>query len=326
MPAFASQAPKTTRSTRASTIAPAHIAHGSSVTYSVQPSSLQLPSTRDASRIAIISACAVASLSRCVLLAPRPTISSPRTTTAPTGTSPAAAASRASSSALRRYSTSLLLACGSFALRLERQPARAVDSNTNRVALDEATFQHRHRERVLEQTLDRPLERPRTERSIVALVREVVLRLGSEIDRQLAIGQQLIQTIELKIHDARDLLLAQRPEHDYVIHAIQKLGPELLPQHRDHLLLHTIEIAAGILQDVLASDVRRHDDHGVLEVHRATLRIREPPVIQDLQQYVEHIGMRFFDLVEEHDRIRTPPNRFGELSAFLESNVAGRRA
>src|SRR6185312_5414829 len=154
----------------------------------------------------------------------------------------------------------------------------------------------------------------------------VVLRLWSEIDRQLAIRQQLIQTVELKIHDARDLLLAQRSEHDYVIHAIQELGPELLTQHRDHLLFHTIEIATGILEDVLASDVRRHDDDGVLEVHRATLRIREPPVIQDLQQYVEHIGVRLFDLVEEHYRIRTPPNRFRELPAFLESNVAWRRA
>ena len=37
-PAFGSAAPNTTRSTRARTIAPAHIAHGSSVTYSVQPS------------------------------------------------------------------------------------------------------------------------------------------------------------------------------------------------------------------------------------------------------------------------------------------------
>src|SRR3954453_4853191 len=36
-PAFGSAAPYTTRSSRASTIAPAHIVHGSSVTTSVQP-------------------------------------------------------------------------------------------------------------------------------------------------------------------------------------------------------------------------------------------------------------------------------------------------
>ena len=47
--------------TRASTIAPAHIAHGSSVTYRTESSTRQLPSARAASRSAIISAWAVGS-------------------------------------------------------------------------------------------------------------------------------------------------------------------------------------------------------------------------------------------------------------------------
>src|SRR5205823_5492644 len=60
-PAFGSGAPKTTRDTRASTRAPAHIAQGSSVTYAAAPSKRQLPRTRAASRNAMISAWAVGS-------------------------------------------------------------------------------------------------------------------------------------------------------------------------------------------------------------------------------------------------------------------------
>ena len=61
IPALSSHAPNTTRLRRDSTIAPAHMAHGSSVTYSVQPLRRQELSAAAASRIASTSACAVGS-------------------------------------------------------------------------------------------------------------------------------------------------------------------------------------------------------------------------------------------------------------------------
>jgi len=33
--------------------------------------------------------------------------------------------------------------------------------------------------------------------------------------------------------------------------------------------------------------------------------------------------VRFFDLIEEHDRIRPAPDRFGKLAAFLVADVSG---
>jgi hypothetical protein len=56
-----SAAAKTRRRTFASTIAPAHMAHGSSVTYMVASSRRELPSRAAARRSATISACAVGS-------------------------------------------------------------------------------------------------------------------------------------------------------------------------------------------------------------------------------------------------------------------------
>src|SRR6478736_8185004 len=98
-PAFGSQAPNTTRSTRAAIAAPAHMTHGSSVTTSVQPSSRHEPTVCAASRSATTSACPVGSPSSSRTLRPRPTTPpSGSTTSAPTGTScePTVAAARSS--------------------------------------------------------------------------------------------------------------------------------------------------------------------------------------------------------------------------------------
>ena len=75
-----------------------------------------------------------------------------------------------------------------------------------------------------------------------------------------------------------------------------------------------------------APDVRRHDQHRVAEVDRASLSVGEPTVVEHLQQHVEHLRVRLLDLVEEHDRVRPPANRLGELAAFVVPDVARRRA
>ena len=50
----------------------------------------------------------------------------------------------------------------------------------------------------------------------------------------------------------------------------------------------------------VARQVRRHDQHGVGEVHRAALAVGQPAVLQHLQQDVEDVGVGLLDLVEQH--------------------------
>ena len=45
-----------------------------------------------------------------------------------------------------------------------------------------------------------------------------------------------------------------------------------------------------------------------------------------MQQDVEHVGVRFFDFVQQDHGIRPAANRLGEITAFLVSHVAGRCA
>ena len=75
-----------------------------------------------------------------------------------------------------------------------------------------------------------------------------------------------------------------------------------------------------------AGDVGGHDQHGVLEVHRAALAVGEASVVHHLQQHVEDVGVRLLDLVEQHDRVGPPADRLGQLAALLVADVAGRRA
>ena len=98
-------------------------------------------------------------------------------------------------------------------------------------------------------------------------------------------------------------------EDDDVVDAVEELGPEVALELVVHLLLHLLvrDVLVGAreaqrrLLEVGGTEVRRHDDDGVLEVDRATLRVGEPTVFEDLQQRVEHVGVGLLDLVEQHD-------------------------
>src|ERR1044072_1156347 len=56
------------------------------------------------------------------------------------------------------------------------------------------------------------------------------------------------------------------------------------------------------------------------------MRVGQAPVIQYLQQRVEDLGVRLFDLVEEDDRVGLATHGLGQLAALLVADVAGRSA
>ena len=72
--------------------------------------------------------------------------------------------------------------------------------------------------------------------------------------------------------------------------------------------------------------VRRHDQHDVGEVDRATLAVGEATVVEHLQQHVEHVGVGLLDLVEQHHAVGPAAHGLGELAALVVADVAGRRA
>ena len=56
------------------------------------------------------------------------------------------------------------------------------------------------------------------------------------------------------------------------------------------------------------------------------LAVGQPPVVEQLQQDVQHLGVRLLDLVEQHDGVGTAPDRFGQLAGLVVADISGRRA
>ena len=101
-----------------------------------------------------------------------------------------------------------------------------------------------------------------------------------------------------------------------------------------HLCLHARVIVSDVLGGLEAREhtliniarakVGGHDDHRVLEVNLAALRIGQAAFFQNLQQRVEDIRVSLLDLIEEDDREGTTTDLFGELATLVVADVAGR--
>ena len=74
------------------------------------------------------------------------------------------------------------------------------------------------------------------------------------------------------------------------------------------------------------AEVAGHDDDRVVEIDRAALTIGQATIFEDLQQRVPDVGVRLLDLVKEDHAVRAAADGFGQLTAFLIADVAGRRA
>ena len=93
-----------------------------------------------------------------------------------------------------------------------------------------------------------------------------------------------------------------------------------------HIRLELLErlVAPSVGLYPVAPEVGGHDDDRVLEVHRAPLGIGKPAIVEDLEKYVEDVGMRLLYLVQKQHRVRAAADLFCELSCLLVANIAWR--
>src|SRR4051812_38072442 len=193
------------------------------------------------------------------------------------------------------------------------------------------------RERVLDVALDRAAQGTGAHGRVPALLDEQLLGRLGELQLQLALRQRRADAAQEELDDRLDLLLLQLVEHDHVVDAVEELGPEDLLQLSHDPVLHVVVRDAGLVvrdgeperrvaSDLLRADVRRHDHDRVTEVDRPPLRVRQAPVLQDLQEDVEDVRVRLLDLVEQEHAVRLAAHGLGELAALVVADVARRRA
>ena len=203
------------------------------------------------------------------------------------------------------------------------------------LALAELALQQTARQLVLDAPLDRAAQGARAEGRIVALVHERLARRPRERDGDAALGQPPPRLGRQHLHDAGQLRPRERLEHDRLVDAVQELRAEALAQGALHRFPQLRARAAVLAAPREAereallrarAQVAGHDDDRVAEVHRAPVAVREPPVVQDLQQRVEDVGMRLLDLVEQDDAVGAAAHALGEAAALVVAHVARRRA
>ena len=131
----------------------------------------------------------------------------------------------------------------------------------------------------------------------------------------------------MDVDDGSHVLAPQPVEQDDLVDAVQELRPKM-PAHD----LHDLGVDGGgvlafLLHDeIFRAEIGGHDDQRVLEIDRAPLPVRQPSIVEHLQQHVEHVGMRLLDLVEQQHLIGPAPHGLGERAALLVADVARRRA
>src|SRR5437667_4043141 len=212
--------------------------------------------------------------------------------------------------------------------------------SSDEVHVDPSTLGHlpahdRLGERILDVLLDRPPKLARSVLRVVALVHQG--RLGGRREDQLdaLLGELLVDPVDHQANDLLDVRQRERVEHDDVVDPVDELRPERPLHLLHHAVLHLLvglvvallhEARRDALADQARAEVRRHDEDRVLEVDDVAEGVRQAAVVEHLQHHVEDVGMRFFDLVEEHHRIRAPPDLLGQEAALFVAHVAGRRA
>ncbi len=179
------------------------------------------------------------------------------------------------------------------------------------------------------------LERARTEVGVVANFGQPLARLGCEFHLQAKVLQAAFDVRHLQVNDLRHLLQAERREGDDLVNAVDEFGAEgLFKLGLDFALRLALFAVASVTQktqaagatDIFGAQVAGHNQHRVAEINDMPLSIGQAAIVEDLQQRVPHLGMGFFDLVEEDHPVGAAAHSLGELTAFFVTHVPWGRA
>ena len=153
--------------------------------------------------------------------------------------------------------------------------------------------------------LDHTLQRAGPKQRIKTLLGEQVLSRAGKLYGHMALEQAVVQSPDIKFHDLAYFRLSQLPEDDNIVKAVKELRTELPFKLALHLVFHTLIAGISIPADIEAcalrlrylacAEVRSHNDDRILE----PLAVSQVAIIQHLEQRIENIRMRLFDLIKQ---------------------------
>ena len=99
-------------------------------------------------------------------------------------------------------------------------------------------------------------------------------------------------------------------------------GPQLFVQQA----VGGIGLGLQAVVQQVAAEIGGHEDDGVAKVDLAPFTVSHESTIKHLVKQIEHVAVRLFDLVQQHNTVGPLPLGFGQHTALAIADVTGRRA
>lgn len=199
------------------------------------------------------------------------------------------------------------------------------DVDCDEGAFDEVAGEDSFGQGVFDFLLDQSLEGAGAVDGVVAVGGELVLGRVGEGEGHAAVGEAPAQVADLNLDDLAEVFAGEPVEDDGLVDAVEKLGAEVIAEHRldRHFHFNVGAAAFGEALDVLAAEVAGHGDDCVAEVDGAAVAVGEAAVVEDLEEDVKDVAVCLFDFVEQDDAVGAAVDRLGETTALFEADVAG---
>ena len=156
--------------------------------------------------------------------------------------------------------------------------------------------------------------------------------MGRHLQADALCLEHAADAVHLQTHHIGYFTLREREEHDGLVDAVEEFRTDGLLEHLHHLCACLVENLLAVVVvdflhltlDILAAQVGRHDNDGVLEVHRAPLVVGQPAIVEHLQEDVEHVGMSLLYLIEKHHGVGLASHCLGELATLVVAHISRR--
>ena len=117
-----------------------------------------------------------------------------------------------------------------------------------------------------------------------------------------------VKTIKFDIDNPSQCIQVELVESYYFVQTIDEFGRKRLIQS---FCNHAARVFFVICTDLggksdsfseffklAGSNIGCHDNYGIFKVYSSAITVSQPTFIHHLQQYVEYIGMRFFNFIQ----------------------------
>src|SRR5262245_50356229 len=136
----------------------------------------------------------------------------------------------------------------------------AIRIDLDSIAFFKISLKNFDSQRILDQTLDRSFQRPCAINRVITLVSKQCFGPIGNIKDHFSARQVLAQPPELDLNNRLDFLATQAVEDNYLIDSIQELRLKCVAQRRHDLPFHLLTVCASQILDILAAEIRGHND------------------------------------------------------------------